>query len=340
MRNGLARRITAEYVSDRCSLYNADSCEAIQSLPDSSIGLSVYSPPFAALYVYSDSPRDMGNSADETEFFRHYKFLIPEIYRITKPGRLSVVHCSDLPKFKFKDGLVGLKDFPGDIIRAHEEAGWTYHSRVTIWKDPVVEMTRTKSIRLLYKQLRKDATMSGQGMADYLLAFRKVTAEPFEPVTHTYESFPLERWQQWASPVWSPDSDRFSLEPYSVWKDIRQTDVLNAKLARGEKEEKHLCPLQLPVIERVIRMWSNLGDTIFSPFGGIGSEPYMALKLARRGVAIELKAEYYRFMVRHCKQAEEAQEQSTLELTAPSEISADAQQYGPNQEEFADELET
>lgn len=378
--NTLGVDVIAQHVTERAALYNADTCEAIQAIPDNSVGLSVYSPPFAALYIYSDSIRDMGNSADEAEFFEHYRYLIPHIYRITKPGRVSVVHCADLPRFKFKDGVVGLKDFPGEIIRAHEEAGWVYTSRVTIWKDPVVEMQRTKSIRLLYKQLRKDATQSGQGIADYLLVFRKVTEDPYEPVTHTQDEFPLGQWQKWASPVWDtgtmdedeprrahtidgvPNEDGtytfkckcgwshgpfaatpeyhsrflgggmiiegeadeaaarhlfdsrvpFSLRPNPVWMDIDQGDVLNVKLARTEKEERHLCPLQLGVIDRVIRMWSNPGDVVFSPFGGIGSEPYTALKLGRRALAVELKPEYFKFMVRNCKEAEASKEQMGL----------------------------
>lgn len=315
--------VADQYVSGRCALYNSDAIPAMAGLPDASIGLSVFSPPFSSLYIYSDSDADMGNSEDDEEFFAHFNYLIPELWRITKPGRLCVVHCSDLPRFKFRDGVVGLKDFPGMIIAAFERFGWVYTSRVTIWKDPVVEMQRTKSIRLLYKQLRKDATQSGQGIADYLVCFRKVTDEPFEPVTHTYEEFPLDQWQQWASPVWSPDSDRFSLEPAGVWRDIDQGDVLNVKIARTEKEERHLCPLQLPVIERVIRMWSNPGDVIFSPFAGIGSEPYTALRFGRRACGIELKPEYFKFAVRHCIEAEKQQEQVVLDFGSAVDEHAD-----------------
>lgn len=261
-------------------LYRGDAVEVVQGLPDDSIGLSVFSPPFSSLYTYSDSDRDMGNCSDDSEFFQHYAHLLPELYRATRPGRLCAVHCKDLVDYKGSAGRAGLRDFPGDLIRAHEAAGWKYHSRVTVWKDPVREMQRTKAHGLLYKQLRRDSTFSRQGLAEYVLVFRKWAEESEEvaPVTHTEESFPLPQWQEWASPV---------------WMDIQQTNVLNAEIAREDRDEKHICPLQLDLIERCVRLWSNEGDVVFSPFSGVGSEGVVSLQAARRFVGVELKEQYF-----------------------------------------------
>lgn len=267
---------------------HGDCVDVVAQLPTASIGFSVYSPPFSNLFVYSESLADMGNSADDAEFRRHYGFLLGEMTRVTMPGRLSAVHCSDLPLTKWKDGMIGIKDLSGDIIRMHQEAGWTLHSRVTIWKDPVVEMTRTKALGLLYKQLQKDSTRSRQGMADYLLVFR-APGENAEPVGQESASFPVDRWQQWASPV---------------WMDIRQTNTLNVAMARSDKDEKHLCPLQLDLIERCIIMWSNPGDVVLSPFMGIGSEGHVALKLKRKFLGIELKDAYWRQACKYLASAE------------------------------------
>lgn len=265
---------------DGWTLYQGDSAEAIRGIPERSIGLSVYSPPFSNLYTYSDSERDMGNSANDREFLEHYEFLARELLRATRPGRLALVHCKDLVDYKGRDGRAGLRDFPGELIRVHEAVGWKYHSRVTVWKCPVTEMQRTKAHGLLYKQLRSDSTFSRQGLAEYVLGFRRWADEgdEIEPVTHTPESFPLQQWQQYASPV---------------WMDIDQTDVLNVAQARDDQDEKHMCPLQLDLIERCIRLWSNPGDVVFSPFAGIGSEGVVARKLDRRFVGVELKRAYF-----------------------------------------------
>jgi hypothetical protein len=220
----------------------------------------------------------MGNCANDDEFMDQYSHLIREKLRVTKPGRISAVHCSDLPKTKWRDGAIGIKDFSGQIIAAHEAAGWIMHSRRTIWKCPVVEMTRTKHVGLLYKQLRKDSSKSRGGMPDYLLTFIK-PGDNAEPITHTPEDFPLDQWQEWASPVWTT---------------INQSNVLNVKLARDGKDEKHLCPLQLDVIQRACVMWSNPGDTVLSPFMGIGSEGFGALKIGRKFIGTELKESYFR----------------------------------------------
>jgi len=259
------------------SLYHGDCVDVVRQLPDRSIGFSVYSPPFSNLFVYSDSESDMGNSADDGEFFRHYGFLLEQMTSKMKPGRLAAVHCSDLPLTKWRDGVIGIKDFSGDLIRAHEAMGWILHSRVTIWKDPVVEMTRTKALGLLYKQLQKDSTRSRQGMADYLLVFR-APGENTEPVGQDSKLFPVDQWQRWASPV---------------WMDIRQTNTLNVQQAREGSDERHVCPLQLDLIERATLLWSNRGDTVLSPFTGIGSEGFSAVKLRRKFLGVELKGSYF-----------------------------------------------
>jgi DNA modification methylase len=265
-----------------------DCVDVVKQMPDNSVGFSIYSPPFSNLFCYSDSEADMGNSANDGEFIRHYGFLLTEMARVTKPGRLSAVHCSDLPLQKWKDGMIGIKDLSGDIIRAHEAAGFVLHSRVTIWKDPVVEMTRTKALGLLYKQLQKDSTRSRTGMPDYLLVFR-APGENVEPVGQDSAKFPVERWQQWASPV---------------WMDIRQTNTLNVAVARDDKDERHLCPLQLDLITRALLLWSNPGDVVISPFMGVGSEGAMALQHRRKFVGVELKEAYWRTACKYLAEAE------------------------------------
>lgn len=279
------------YEGERFSAYNVDCVEFAANLPDNSLDFSVYSPPFAHLFVYSDSERDMGNVKDEAEFKSLYRHLVREKFRATKPGRLTAVHCSDIPRTKSMHGAVGLYDFPADIREVHEAEGWTYHSRVTIWKDPVVEMTRTKALGLLYKQLCTDATRSRQGMPDYLLVFRKTPADESEAdkVGQDRTLFPVTQWQQWASPV---------------WMDIQQTNVLNVKVAREDKDERHLCPLQLDLIERAVRLWTNPNDVVFSPFMGIGSEGWASLKAGRRFIGTELKPAYFKQAVRNLKEME------------------------------------
>ncbi|MGH9255365.1 MAG: DNA-methyltransferase [Vicinamibacterales bacterium] len=263
--------------------YHGDCVSIVEQLPAESVGLSLYSPPFSNLFLYSDSVADMGNSGSDEEFLAHYGYLLRDLLRVTIPGRISAVHISDVPKQKWRDGVIGIKDLSGAVIRAHEEAGWTLHSRVTIWKSPVVEMTRTKALGLLYMQLRKDSCRSRTGMPDYLLVFRKEGDNP-DPVTHTTEDFPLDRWQEWASPVWMT---------------VNQTHVLNTAVAREASDERHLCPLQLDVIDRALILWSNPGDTVLSPFMGIGSEGVEALRLGRLFLGVELKEAYFRQAVRY-----------------------------------------
>lgn len=267
---------------------HGDCVDVVGQLPDASIGFSVYSPPFGSLFVYSDSAADMGNSATDDEFAAHYRYLVAQMFRVTMPGRLTAVHCTDLPMTKWRDGEIGIKDFSGDIIREHIAAGWVLHSRVTIWKCPVVEMTRTKAHGLLYKTLKADSGRSRMGMPDYLLVFRKPGDNP-APIVHRPEEFPVSQWQEWASPVWMT---------------VNQTRVLNVKAAREQADEKHLCPLQLDVIERALVMWSNPGDVVLSPFMGIGSEGDCSLRLGRKFIGTELKESYWRQACRNLEGAE------------------------------------
>lgn len=264
-------------VANRYALYHGDSVEITKEIPDNSIHYTIFSPPFSQLYVYSNSDRDMGNCKGDEEFYNHFKYLAKELYRITMPGRLLSFHCMDLPLMKSRDGVIGLKDFPALMLKIFQDCGFIYHSKVTIWKNPVTEMQRTKALGLLHKQIKKDSSMSRQGLPDYVITVRKPGDNP-ERVKHTNESFPVNVWQNYASPV---------------WMDIRQSDTLQRKSARSEQDEKHICPLQLEVIQRCIELWTNPNDIVFDPFGGIGSTPYVALKLGRRGIASELKDSYF-----------------------------------------------
>ncbi len=297
--------VKRQYVDERMALYHGDSCEVLQSIPDNSIHFEIYSPPFASLYTYSNSERDLGNSRTKEEFYEHFKFIVEQLYRVLIPGRLMSVHCMNLPTSKERDGFIGITDFRGDLIRLFQECGFIYHSEVCIWKDPVTAMQRTKALGLLHKQLKKDSTMSRQGIPDYLVTMRKPGENP-EPVTHTNETFPVSEWQKFASPIWD-------VYPSPVWWDINPSDTLQIKSARDEKDEKHICPLQLEVIRRAIDLWTNPNDIVLSPFGGIGSEPVVALEKGRRAIAIELKDSYYTQMEKNCKNAV-AVEQTTIKF--------------------------
>lgn len=278
-------------------LYQGDCVEVLGGLPSDSIGYSVFSPPFSSLYVYSDSDRDFGNCKDHAEFFEHYAFLASELTRVLRPGRNLSVHCMLLPKSKAMHGEIGLYDFRGDLIRAHEKAGLIFHSEVVIWKDPVTAMQRTKALGLLHKQLKKDSCMSRQGIPDYLLTFRK-PGENLDRVSHTNETFPVEEWQRFASPV---------------WMDIDPGDTLQYMSAREEADERHICPLQLEVIRRALRLWSKPGDAVLSPFTGIGSEGFEALKAGRSFVGAELKRSYF-------EQARRNLAAATLQQSLPFEM--------------------
>ena len=285
--------IAKGYLSEYCDIRLGDCVQQIQGVPDESIGFSIFSPPFAELYTYSDKLEDMGNSKDYKEFFTAFKYLVKELYRVMWSGRNVAVHCMDLPIQKGKEGYIGLRDFSGMILEAFAEVGFVYHSRVTIWKNPVTEMQRTKALGLLHKQVKKDAAMSRVGIPDYLMIFRK-DGEHKHPV---HCNIPVDTWQKYASPV---------------WMDIDYSNTLNAAKGRGENDEKHICPLQLGTIERAITLWSNEGDTVLTPFLGIGSEVYQSIKLGRFGIGFELKESYFNEAIKNCKQAEQDKSQKQL----------------------------
>lgn len=274
-----------KYQSKNCDIRLGDCVQLIQNVPDESIGFSIFSPPFAELYTYSDKLEDMGNSKDYKEFFTAFKYLVKELYRVLWSGRNVAVHCMDLPIQKGKEGYIGLRDFSGMILEAFQEVGFIYHSRVTIWKNPVTEMQRTKALGLLHKQVKKDAAMSRVGIPDYLMVFRK-EGEHEHPV---HCDISVDTWQKYASPV---------------WMDIDYSKTLNGIKGRDENDEKHICPLQLETIERAITLWSNKGDKVLTPFLGIGSEVYQSIKMGRFGVGFELKDSYFNEAVKNCKAAE------------------------------------
>lgn len=284
---------TKQYKSDVCDIRLGDCVQLIRDIPDESIGFSIFSPPFAELYTYSDKLEDMGNSKDYNEFFEAFKYLCKELYRVMWGGRNVAVHCMDLPIQKGKEGYIGLRDFSGMILKAFEDAGFVYHSRVTIWKNPVTEMQRTKALGLLHKQVKKDASMSRVGIPDYLMVFRK-DGEHEHPV---HCDISVDTWQKYASPV---------------WMDIDYSNTLNAHNGREENDEKHICPLQLETIERSIILWSNEGDKVLTPFLGIGSEVYEAIKMKRFGIGFELKDSYFAEAVKNCKAMEFESKQKGL----------------------------
>ena len=316
---------------DNWTLYQGDCCDVVRGLPDNSIDFGIHSPPFSNLYIYSDSEADMGNSADDGEFFSHYEYLIPELLRVTVPGRLCAIHCKDLPKYANRDDTAGLKDFPGQIIRSFEKCGWSFHSRVTIWKCPVTERERTNNNGLLHKTAERDRSQLRQGMADYLIVMRKPpigTLMSDKPVTNGDElpfqeyigqhplnseihpsKFARTKCSQHASGK-SIDIWRRYAEP--VWWDVDQTNVLNYRRARDESDERHICPLQLDLIERSVQLWTNPGDVVLSPFAGIGSEGVASVKLGRRFIGVELKASYFQSAARELRVAEESQLARTL----------------------------
>jgi DNA modification methylase len=287
------KREFEQYKTEWFDVRLGDCVQLIKDIPDESIGLSVFSPPFSELYVYSDELEDMGNSKDYKEFMIAFGFLVKELHRVMWSGRNVAVHCMDLPIQKGKEGFIGLRDFSGLILDAFKDAGFIYHSRVTIWKDPVIEMQRTKALGLLHKQVKKDSAMSRVGIPDYLMVFRK-PGEHEHPVKCTIN---VDTWQKWASPV---------------WMDINYTKTLNGTQARGEKDEKHIAPLQLETIERAVGLWSNEGDTVLTPFMGIGSEVYQAVKMNRKGIGFELKKSYFDQAVANCYKAVETKKQLSL----------------------------
>jgi DNA modification methylase len=333
-KGGINMKVIDQCISKNYALYNGDCVEVMKEIPDNSIHGMGFSPPFSSLYTYSASERDMGNARSDEEFIQNFKFAGDEMYRIIMPGRLMWIHCMDIPRLKERDGFIGLQDFPGELIRLFEDIGFIYHSRVMIWKDPLTEATRTKSLGLMHKQIVKDSSMCRQGLPDYLIVMRKPGENP-ERIKHPngFENFIGENEPQAphkAAKLHSKDSETadhkssiLSSDPiYShqvwrryaspVWMDINQSDTLNREAARENGDEKHICPLQLDVIARALELWTNPGDTVLSPFAGIGSEIYQAIKMGRKGVGIELKSSYYKQAVLNCKQAECECEQPTL----------------------------
>ena len=289
--------------------YNADCVDVVSSLPDNSIGFSVFSPPFASLYTYSDSSRDMGNVKDDAEFFEQFDFLVKELYRVIKDGRIVAFHCMNLPTTKERDGFIGMKDFRGDLIRAFQKHGFIFHSETCIWKDPLIAATRTKAVGLLHKQLCKDSSVSRAGIPDYLIAMKK-RGENAEPIAHengildfvgenppTKGVLSHQIWRRYASPV---------------WMDIDQTKTLQYATARDNDDERHICPLQLQVIERALQLWSNPNDVVLSPFMGIGSEGYESLRAKRKFIGVELKTSYYNLAIRNLHDAENLSEENDL----------------------------
>ena len=310
-----------QVVTDDYAIYNSDCVDFAGTMPDNCVDFSIFSPPFSSLYTYSNSDRDMGNSNSDDEFWQHYKFLIEQQYRIHAPGRLVAIHCMNLPTLKQNDGFIGIKDFRGDLIRAYQDAGFIYHSEVCIWKDPVVAMQRTKALGLLHKTIKKDSAMSRQGIPDYLIVMRK-PGDNSRPITGELRHFvgdelcnnfighkypdgrvaqipdkdkgatSIDIWQRYASPV---------------WHDINQTDTLNFREGRDSDDERHICPLQLDVIERSLQLWSNPGDTVFTPFLGIGSEAYVSVKMSRKAIGVELKESYFKLAARNLESAHKNQ---------------------------------
>ena len=299
--------IKAKEIAKEYSLYNGDSAEVLTKIPDNSIHYEIYSPPFQSLYVYSNSDRDLGNCRTADEFYEQFFFIAKELYRVLMPGRLMSFHCMNLPTSKERDGYIGIRDFRGELIKFFQDIGFIYHSEVCIWKDPVTAMQRTKALGLLHKQLKKDSCMSRQGIPDYLVTMRKPGENP-ERVTHTNDSFPVFVWQKYASPIWT---------------DINPNDTLQYRSAREEHDERHICPLQLQVIQRGIELWTNPGDIVLTPFMGIGSEAYMAVKMGRRAVGVELKDSYYRQAVANVKEALNNQQTDLFEYINAGQMKMD-----------------
>lgn len=291
---------TGTETGDGWTMHLGDCVETVAAMPSESIHFSIFSPPFASLYTYTNSNRDMGNSKDDGEFHTHFGFLVDQLFRVTMPGRLVSFHCMNLPTSKVNHGYIGIRDFRGDLIRMFEARGFIFHSEVCIWKDPVTAMQRTKALGLLHKQLKKDSCMSRQGIPDYLVTMRKPGENP-ERVSHTNETFPVQLWQNFASPV---------------WMDINPSDTIQYRSAREHDDERHICPLQLEVIRRAIKLWSNPGDLVLSPFAGIGSEGYVALEQGRRFVGCELKGSYFRQAVANIKSVKSAQDNDLFAATA------------------------
>ena len=293
-------KILGQEISEKWAAYNGDCVEVVSGIPSDSIHYSIFSPPFASLYTYSASDRDMGNCRDAESFYNHFLFLVKELHRVMMPGRLVSFHVMNLPFSKERDGFIGIRDFRGDLIRMFQDAGFVFHSEVCIWKDPVTAMQRTKALGLLHKTIRKDSSMSRQGIPDFLVTMRKM-GENTEPIAHTHEEFPVSLWQRYASPV---------------WMDINPSDTLQKGSAREQNDERHICPLQLQVIQRGIELWSNPNDVVLSPFMGIGSEGFQSVKMGRRFIGVELKGSYFGQACRNLRSAEHSEHGGLFECAS------------------------
>jgi DNA modification methylase len=282
----LNQTITNEY-----AIYHGDCIDVLHGIPDNSVHYSIFSPPFASLYTYSNSPRDLGNCRTHDEFFEHFQFVIKQLYRVIQPGRNLSFHCMLMPTSKERDGYIGLRDFRGELIRAFQQGGFIYASEVCIWKDPVTAMQRTKAFGLLYKTVKNNASMSRQGIPDYLITLRK-PGDVIEKVKHDEDEYPCSRWQKIASPIWT---------------DINPSDTLQYMSAREHDDERHICPLQLEIIRRGIELWTNPGDIVLSPFMGIGSEGYVSIELGRKFIGVELKQSYFEQSDKNMKSAVKGQ---------------------------------
>jgi len=305
--------VISQVIEDDYALYHGDCIELIQNMPERSIHYTLFSPPFASLFTYSDSERDMGNSKDDKEFMEHFNFLVPQLFRITMNGRLCSIHCMNIPAMKERDGYIGLKDFRGDIIRIFQKAGFIFHSECCIWKDPLIEATRTKALGLMHKQIKKDSSMCRQGLPDYIVTMRKPGDNEI-PIPHPqgFEMFfgecePEEKGIEYSHNVW-----RRYANP--VWCDINQTKTLNVRLAREKEDERHICPLQEDTISRCVELWSNPGEIVFTPYMGIGSEAYYSLKMGRRAIGFELKKSYYDQAVKNMKSIDAEPKQNEIEF--------------------------
>ncbi len=303
-------KVYDQTITDKWSMYHGDCIEVIAGLPNDSIHYSIFSPPFLSLYVYSDDPKDMGNSKTDDEFYTHFSYLIPELYRIVKPGRLISVHCSIIPMTIQHEGVIGLKDFPGQVVQLFQKFGFIYHSKVIIWKNPLVQATRTKMLTLAHKQISKDSARCSQGFGDEILTFRK-PGENIEPVAHGrgFERYIGEMREPKQQKKDDPKINKYSHHVWQryaspVWFDINQSDTLNFRAAREDKDERHICPLQLQVIARCLELWTNEGDIVLSPFAGIGSEGYESIKMNRKFIGVELKESYYKTAIKNLKAVE------------------------------------
>lgn len=302
--------LTDEATGPSWRLLLGDSCERLAEIPDQSVDLSACSPPFAQLYNYSPSPRDLSNSRDRDEFFAHYAFIIREQLRVTRPGRLACVHVQQITLQKVLHGYVGLTDFRGQVIRAFEGEGWIFHGEITVDKDPQAQAIRTKAQSLLFVTKDRDSSMLRPALADYLLFFRA----PGDNQVPVKTDVSNEEWIAWARPIWPglPDDEAAAamtelglLPPRPAWYGIRETDTLNTRVAKDDADERHICPLQLSLVERVVRLWSNPGETVLTPFAGLGTEVYVAVKCGRRGIGIELKPSYWRTAVANLRNLDE-----------------------------------